>query len=155
MKRLFLFLRPSRPPLHSLLLATGSLLSTSDLNDTELIGAPILLSEFLQALRLILITCLRQGSTSVRQTLMLSRWPISTLTNAAAPFNFQFTNAPLTFNDVGITGAQTDTTVNLTDTNAPTFTNLVFFAGGSANSGSATLNVTNIGTATGGDSRRQ
>ncbi len=71
--------------------------------------------------------------------------------NQASPFTINIDNHLLTLNGHGITGAQTNATINVANINNPSFigTQLSFQRPGGSSSGSAHMNVTNIATVSG------
>jgi len=72
-----------------------------------------------------------------------------TFANEASPFDLTFTNCTLTITGSGIVGTtgNTDTTINITNTNTSIGTQLTFGTGSADSScGSATIGISNIGT---------
>ncbi len=70
--------------------------------------------------------------------------------NAASPFTISIENQPLTFTGAGITGANTNATLNVTNSNNSGFPgSLLSFSSGSATSGAANINITNTGALSG------
>lgn len=74
--------------------------------------------------------------------------------NQASPFTITVDNHLLTFNGLGIIGTQTDSTIDVTNNNNSSVigTQLSFQRPGGSSSGSANINVSNIGTLTGSTS---
>ncbi len=71
----------------------------------------------------------------------------------ASIFHFNFNNATLTFNGAGITGSNTNPTINVTNTNNSSFPgDLVSFMGGTGTSGSSIITSSNSGMLTGNQS---
>lgn len=72
-------------------------------------------------------------------------------TNNASPFTIFIDNNQLRFSGLGITGAKTDATINVTNTNNSTVLGdqISFHNGTTATSASAILNITNTATQTG------
>lgn len=65
----------------------------------------------------------------------------------ASVFDFNFNNQPLTFNGAGITGANTDPTITVTNTDNGVFSgDLISFIGVTGTSGSAFITTSNSGT---------
>lgn len=72
--------------------------------------------------------------------------------NAASPFTITVGNQALSFSGLGITGSNTDATINVTNTNNDTAltTQIAFTSGSATSSGAANITVTNSGTLSGG-----